>query len=71
MTPSRAACACTLHIYIAAGNQSGYTRHWFTLQWEIYTMLDILAYAFGTFYFVVIVVFILAAIISGFGGWHR
>ena len=34
-------------------------------------MLDILAYAFGTFYFVVIVVFILAAIISGFGGWKR
>ena len=45
--------------------------HSFTLQWETPTMLDILAHVFGTFYFIVIVVFILAVIISGFGGWKR
>ena len=33
--------------------------------------LDILAYAVGTFYFVVIIGFLLAVVISGFGGWHR
>ena len=48
-----------------------YTMHSFTLQWETPTMLDILAHVFGTFYFIVIVVFILAVIISGFGGWKR
>jgi hypothetical protein len=56
---------------IAVGNQSGYTRHSFTLQWEIETMLDILAFAIGALYLVGIVVFILVGIISGFGGWKR
>ena len=56
---------------IAAGNQSRYTRHSFTLQWEIETMLEILALAIGALYLVGIVVFILAGVIISFGGWKR
>ena len=35
------------------------------------TVFDILAYVWGVAYFVVIVGFFLAAIISSFGGWQR
>ena len=56
---------------IAVGNQNVYNQHSLTLQWEIETMLDILAYAIGTLYLVGIVVFILVGVISGFGGWKR
>ena len=71
--PSESECVWTHHILytIVYGNQNGYTRHSFTLQWEIETMLDILAYAIGTLYLVGIVVFILVGVISGFGGWKR
>ena len=33
--------------------------------------LDILAYAVGAAYFLVIIVFLLAGVIFGFGGWRR
>ena len=70
MTPSMTACAWPYHIVIAAGNQCGYTRHSFTLQWEI-PMYDVIVAILGIAYPVMIIGFIVGAIIITFGGWHR
>ena len=71
--PSESGCVWTHHILstIVYGNHDSYTRHSFTLQWEIETMLEILAIAIGALYLVGIVVFILAGVIISFGGWKR
>ena len=70
MTPSMTVCVRTWHIVIAAGNQGSYTRHSFTLQWEI-PMYDVIVAILGIAYPVMIIGFIVGAIIITFGGWHR
>ena len=70
--PSESGCVWTHHILctIVYGNQGGYTRHSFTLQWEI-PMYDVIVAILGIAYPVMIIGFIVGAIIITFGGWNR
>ena len=70
VTPSMALCVRAWHIVFATGNHGGYTRHSFTLQWEI-PMYDVIVAILGISYPVMIIGFIVGAIVITFGGWHR